>query len=518
MQTTTPRLVFTLCVLLGINTMNFFDRQILPAVQEKIRKEWRLSDSELGWLGTAFILLYAAVGVPLGRLADVGRRKWILAGGVALWSVMTFGGGFAWGFWSLFVLRLGVGVGEASCAPTASSLIGDLVPPERRARAMGVFMLGLPVGLALSFPISGTIAAHFGWEKAFFVAAVPGLLLAVLALFIAEPARGAADRHASAPLRPLAHVPAGREESITALPSGGKEEWITTPVRAGGESGERRAATPLPFLAVVRRVLSMPTMWWIIASGALHNFNMYALGTFLSSFLQRYHGLSVEAAGWVSGLAYGLGALGIFAAAWLGDRAFRRDVSGRLHVAWVGLAAVVPCLLLALAAPAGAWLRCAAWLLPGCMLLYAYYGTVYATIQDIIEPPLRGMAMAIYFCAMYFLGAVLGPVATGWASDHFARQAAAADRSTPPGMIASTVGLLGAPLGQGPFLAASALFPGRPEVVMERHKAIGLHDAMYLIPILNAALVVVLFAASRTVKGDYQRCRERMAGAAGAGG
>src|SRR5882724_2194601 len=149
MRITTPRLVFTLCVLLGINTMNFFDRQILPAVQEKIRKDWRLSDSELGWLGTAFILLYAVVGLPLGRLADVWRRKWILAVGVGLWSLLTAASGFAWSFWSLFVLRLGVGVGEASCAPTATSLIGDLVPARWRARAMSLFMVGLPGGLAL---------------------------------------------------------------------------------------------------------------------------------------------------------------------------------------------------------------------------------------------------------------------------------------------------------------------------------------------------------------------------------
>jgi MFS family permease len=461
MPTTTPRLVFTLCVLLAINTMNFFDRQILPAVQEKIRLAWGLSDSELGWLGTAFILLYAAVGLPLGRLADVWRRRWILAGGVALWSLLTLGAGFAWSFWSLFVLRLGVGVGEASCAPTASSLIGDLVPAERRARAMAFFMLGLPLGLALSFLVSGTIAEHSSWQDAFFVAGAPGLLLAVLALFIADPPRGGADPHFR---RRKAEGGRMKEESAS-----GTDSSFILP--------------PSSFREVVRRVLRMPTMWWIIASGALHNFNMYALGTFLASFLKRYHGVSLERAGQLSGLVYGFGALGIFAAGWLGDRAFRRGVSGRLHVAWVGLAAAVPCLLLALAAPAGEVWLCAVWLLPACMLLYAYYGTVYATIQDIIEPPLRGMAMAIYFCAMYFLGAVLGPVATGWASDHFARQAAETDDSL---------------------------------VVSEWHKAVGLHDAMYLIPILNAALVVVLFAASRTVKGDYLRTRERLGEAAGA--
>src|SRR5436190_7369606 len=187
MQTTTGRLVFTLGVLLAINTMNFFDRQILPAVQEKIKDQWKLSDTELGWLGTAFILLYAVVGLPLGRLADVWRRKWILAIGVGVWSLLTLGSGLAWSFWSLFLLRLGVGVGEASCAPAASSLIGDLVPAEKRARAMALFMIGLPLGLALSFVVSATVAQHYSWQNAFFVAGVPGLALAVAALFIADP-------------------------------------------------------------------------------------------------------------------------------------------------------------------------------------------------------------------------------------------------------------------------------------------------------------------------------------------
>jgi MFS family permease len=115
---------------------------------------------------------------------------------------------------------------------------------------------------------------------------------------------------------------------------------------------------------------------------------------------------------------------------------------------------------------------CVLGLLPACLLMYSYYGTVYATIQDLIEPSMRGTAMAIYFCAMYCLGAVLGPVATGWTSDFLALRAAAADGSS---------------------------------TVTELHKAVGLHDAMYLIPVLGAVLVVVLFAASRTVARDCLR-------------
>src|SRR5207253_444856 len=208
------------------------------------------------------------------------------------------------------------------------------------------------------FFVSGAIAERYSWQAAFYVAGLPGFALAVAALFIADPGRGGAETHAA--------------------------------TKAG----------TLPFGAVVRRVLSLPTMWWIIASGALHNFNAYALGHFGASFLIRYHHITVEQAGQVSSVVYGLGALGIFAGGWLGDRAFRRSVSGRLHVAWVGLALAIPCLLSALDAPPGELWLCATFWVAAQLLLYSYYGTVYATIQDIVEPPLRGMAMAIYFCAM----------------------------------------------------------------------------------------------------------------------
>jgi sugar phosphate permease len=320
---------------------------------------------------------------------------------------------------------------------------------------------------------------------------VPGLALAVAALFIADPIRGATDE-VPAPIGPVsreaverrfAEKPAGTAISVPPHVTGAGPEHLRAPEPfTSPDDGATRVgvADALPFLAVVHRVLRLPTMWWIIASGALHNFNMYALGQFLASFLKRYHGVSVARAGQISGLVYGFGALGIFGAGWLGDRAFRHGVSGRLHVSWIGLALAVPCLVMALAVPAGEIWLCAVWLLPACLLLYAYYGTVYATIQDIIEPSLRGTAMAIYFCAMYCLGAVFGPLATGWLSDSLAARAAAADYS---------------------------------ESVTEQHKAIGLHDAMYVIPLLSAVLVVVLMAASHTVKRDYQRQHERMVGA-----
>ena len=131
MKTPTSRPLLTLGVLLAINTLNFYDRQVLGAVAEPVRQQLDLDDAQYGWLTPAFVLLYAAAGVPLGRLADRGRRTRLLAGGVALWSVLTALSGLAWSFWSMFALRLGVGVGEAACAPAANVKESILRAPRR---------------------------------------------------------------------------------------------------------------------------------------------------------------------------------------------------------------------------------------------------------------------------------------------------------------------------------------------------------------------------------------------------
>jgi MFS family permease len=457
----TGRIAFVLCVLLGINTMNFYDRQVLGVVGEPLRKHWNLDDRQLGQLGTAFVLLYAVVGVPLGRWADVGKRTRILAVGILLWSVLTGLSGLAWSVTALFLFRLGVGIGEASCAPAANSLLGDFFPAQKRARAISLFMLGLPLGLGLSSVVSGEVAQRYGWRAALLVAGVPGLLLGLLVLAIPEPPRGAAEKHAV--------------------------------------GAARRQGSPL--LAVLR----IPTMWWIILSGALHNFNMYALGHFLAPLLERYYGLTTRGAGWVGGLVYGLGGAMILLGGWACDRASRRRVNGRLEVATAALLLATPCIYLALRQPRGEVVPFTAWLLPGYALFYFYYAGVYATIQDIVEPALRGTAMALYFFAMYLLGGAMGPYATGWVSDYCANRARAAEVS-PAGAVAS----LAVP-PEAPFpanLAWAALAEHTKKEAAAR--ATGLHDAMYLVPVLAAALVLVMFLASRTVRADHERLQKWM--------
>jgi len=418
--------------------MNFYDRQILAAVTEPLRKEWALTDSSMGLLGTAFTLLYAAVGVPLGRLADCWMRTRLLGIGVTAWSVMTAASGLAWNYWSLFLLRLGVGVGEASCAPAANSLIGDLYPPSQRARALSVFMMGLPVGLFLSYWLSGRIAHAYGWRAAFYLACLPGLILAVLALKIREPQRGAVE---------------------------------------GGRPGHhRREGSPY------RLLLGIPTMWWIIVSGALHNFNMYAINSFLTAFLSRYHHLGIKEATFISAVVLGgVGVIGLLAGGWAADHFGKARPDGRLLVASVTMLAAAPCIYLALRQPPGAILIFMLWMGSGSMLMFVYYSGVYAAIQDVVEPVLRGTAMALYFFAMYLLGASLGPLGTGMLSDYFAHKAMTAAGAT---------------------------------IMTEPFKAAGLHHAMHVIPLLTLLLAVVLLAASRTVTADMKRLRLWMAEAA----
>ncbi len=298
-----PGAVYALVVLFAINLMNFFDRQIIGGVGEGIRREWGLSDTALGLLGTVFTLLYAVVGLPLGRLSDKNERRKLLAGGVFLWSLLTAVSGVARSFAQLIVARLGVGVGEATCSPASTSMIGDYFPTTQRARAISIWMLGLPLGLGLANGAGGWILQNWGWRNAFYIAAVPGLFCAVAALAMREPKRGMVETHAV--------------------------------------GARRRAGNPY------RLVLSIPTMLWVIASGALHNFNMYALGAFVAPFLVRFHHMSFFAAGWVAAFVYGFsGIFGLTVGGALADRLYAKRVDGRLIVGTVAIVICAPLMYL----------------------------------------------------------------------------------------------------------------------------------------------------------------------------
>ena len=417
---------FSVVVLFAINILNFYDRHVPAALVEPMRKEFHLSDTQIGLIGSAFIWIYAIIGVPLGRIADTASRKKLLAWGVVIWTALTASAGLASTYTFLLFSRVGVGVGEAACAPTATSWLGDLFPPDKRSRILALFMLGVPIGGALGYFFSGPIAQAYGWRAAMVFAAVPALLLVPALLMLDEPQRGASELH-SAPL-----------------------------VRAS-----------------MWNVLRIPTLWWIIVSGALLNFNAYAFGTFLPAFLSRVHGVSLAKSGIDTGIVYLLGGVsGGIIAGYLGDFIVHRRKDGRLLCAAVLALVAIPFACVGILQPAGSLYLAMAFLAVTYASLTTYYGLVYSAIQDIVAPNQRASAMAIYFMAMYMCGASFGPLFTGKLSDVLAHRAAA--------------------------------LAGSPSVT-ETFRAVGLQQAMLVIPVLCVALAFVLYMGSRTVIADMAK-------------
>jgi predicted MFS family arabinose efflux permease len=330
----------------------------------------------------------------------------LLAAAVAAWAGLTALGGLAVNYGMLLATRLGVGIGEAAYAPAATSWIGDLVPAERRARALAGFMMAVPVGIMLSFAVSGPVAQAWGWRSAMAVAAAPAVLLAPALLLLREPPR----------------------------------------------SGAHEIERPM------NRLLRIPALWWIAASGVIVNFTLYTFSTFIAAFLTRYHGLSVAAAGLWAGVGSGVaGVLGAFAVTLWGDRAR----TGRLYLTAVAAAIAAPLALGGVLAPRGGVAAAIPLLMAAYGLLQMYYGLVYAAIQDIVPAGLRGTAMAGYYLVMYVCGGAFGPLFTGALSDRLARLAAGGT------------------------------------IVTESARAQGLHDAMYIVPVLCVALAAVLWRAGR---------------------
>lgn len=272
--------------------------------------------------------------------------------------------------------RLGVGVGEAGFAPAAQALIGDLYGSHRRSRALGIFMLGLPVGLLLAYFSVGAIAEAAGdWRAPFLVAAVPGVLLALWIARTKDTVRGAAE--------------------------------VTGP----------QAAASTPPSRPIRTLLSSRTMRWLIAAGVAFNFASYAVNTFTVPLLQRYYGLSLTSAAGAAGLVIGVtGLVGLLAGGMLGDRLSARSPRARLMLGAVASLLAAPLTFLGLrAGSSGGFVALFAL---GWLLSYAFLVTVYPALHDVVLPSLRASATAVYFAALYLTGGFAGPLVVGAISDY----------------------------------------------------------------------------------------------------
>ena len=311
-------------------------------------------------------------------------------------------------------------------------------------------MLGLPLGIFFSNWLSGSIVHHSGWRAAFYVACVPGLLCGLLTLFIKEPMR---------PGRPEGPGNGGLTHATTAGVS------VSPHPRHADHRLDRgfRRTSQLQYVRAQR----------------------FCAGP-VDALLRR----GDPTAGLVAGVSLGaVGIVGLLVGGWVADRVQRVRPNGRLLVAALAMLLSVPCLYFGISQPPGQMAGFMAWVGAGVMLMYVYYAGVYAAIQDVVEPGLRGTAMALYFFVMYVLGGAFGTYVLGGLSDWFAARAMR--------------------------MAGESLVKGR---VPEQFRGIGLHQAMYVVPLLCVGLAIVLFAASRTVGRDMRKLADWYAESSGESG
>jgi predicted MFS family arabinose efflux permease len=366
---------YILAMLVLVYTFNFIDRQIVGILAVPIKTELGLSDSQLGVMGgLAFALLYTTLGIPIARLADHASRTWIMTWALALWSAMSAACGLAHSFTQLFFARLGVGFGEAGGVAPAYSLICDFFPQNQRARALGVYSFGIPIGSAVGVVVGGIIASRVSWRAAFFAVGLAGLALAPLfRLTVREPARGMFDR------------PAARPEQSSLLE--------------------------------VLRVLRRKRSFWALSLGAAASSMMgYGMFFWMPSFLVRSFGLGLQQASLGFGAIVLIGGLvGIWLGAAVADRLGERRIEVYALVPAIAFAMTVPFYVAGVLSPT-LWM-CAALLLVPTALGLAWLGPVLSTVQHIVPPNMRVTASAIFLFIINLIGIGLGTPLIGALSD-----------------------------------------------------------------------------------------------------
>src|SRR5579863_5318765 len=367
---------------LGLLTLvyitNFIDRIVLGILVGPIKAELHLSDSQLGLIGgTAFALFYTALGIPIGWWADRASRVRIMTAALLCWSLFTALTGLAHGFLTLFLARLGVGVGEAGGVAPAYALIADYFRPGWRARVLGFFSLGIPIGSALGYLLGGYLTTAFTWRTAFMWLGTVGVVLAPLFLWtVREPERGRFDA----------------------------------------------AATPrqAPSLPEVWRVLAAKPAFWLLSLGAGCGSIMgYGLLFWLPSFFIRSDGMSVLAVSRLLGALLIFGGIpGILFGSYIADRLGLRDRRAYAVVPAVAFLCILPCYAIGTTLPMGpaAFLF---FLVPAALQL-VWLGPVIMAIQQLVPPTMRSMASAIFLFINNLLGLGLGALIIGFASDQLA--------------------------------------------------------------------------------------------------
>ncbi|HXE57739.1 MAG TPA: MFS transporter [Gemmatimonadales bacterium] len=448
---------YALGLLAFINLLNYLDRNVIFALFEPIKRDLVLTDTQLGWLGSAYILVFSLAALPFGLLSDLRSRRGVIAWGVAVWSAFTVLGGLVRTFAQLFVCRAAVGIGEAAYGPAASSLVADYFPGKGRAVAMGVLSSGLAFGGVLGILLGGVLEQAYGWRVAFLVVGVPGFAAAVLAARLVDPTRPPGQLHLRTYLRGLegglralvrqcfpliagtvVGVAAafvlervyGAEATVDLAALGAAVGiglaanivWWMRQVRAGRIDrtpfGGRMGGAFGELLAAGQRVLRTPTLLFVFPAGAMISFGMNGLVGWGPTFISRELGLSAGDAALILG-KWGLvfGTLGTLAGGTIADWLRRRTPRGRVLTVTAGFL---------LGGPLAVWLLTVRELevfVPGfCAAFFFlswYNGPQAAVIFDVVPARVGATVAGAYLLFIHLAGDAIALPLVGWLSDRF---------------------------------------------------------------------------------------------------
>lgn len=459
---------YVLCVLVIVYILNFIDRQILSVLAEDIKADLGISDADLGFLfGAAFAVFYAVMGLPLARLADVWNRKKLIAIGLGFWSLMTTLSGLARGFLPLAVCRFGVGVGEASASPSAYSLLYDYFPPRIRTTVLSIYSGGVFIGQGIGIFLGGMLL-HFwlqtypdpatapfglkGWQFAFFVVGIPGLLVALWVSTLREPVRGQLDGLSTPPhLQPFresfgllaAMLPptsvillwkrGGRRAVLINLAgalltvlavhgliqrTGDVEQWVALGVGVYAViCWTQTLALRDPVASTL--IFRNRTVMYTVIGAAAANFMLNSFAYWSIPYYQRhFHLESAQVGLMIGGATAAMGLLGVALGGIVSDRLRARWLSGKLLVVLVSLLGSIAAAVLLLVAPTVA----VAYAGSIVLLLFSSAGLAPAvsTLNDMVLPRMRATASAFGFMVTYLIAGALGPYFIGKMSDIFA--------------------------------------------------------------------------------------------------
>jgi len=357
-----------------VYTFNFIDRQLLAILQESIKLDLNLSDSQLGLLtGFAFAVFYVTAGIPIARWADRSNRRNIIAMAVGLWSFMTAFSGLAQQYWQLLLARIGVGVGEAGGSPPAHSIISDIFPPHKRATALAFYSTGVNIGILFGFLFGGWLNEYFGWRVAFLVVGVPGILLAIIVrTTLAEPIRGFAEK--------------------------------------------KTATEPVPLTSVLSLLWSRSSFRHMAMAAALNAFAGYSTSSWTASFMIRSHNMTTGELGTWLALIMGLGgAIGVFCGGMLADKLASRDIRWYMWLPAVTGMISLP-FMVAVYLVGGPYQALLLSIVPG-VLFNVYIGTTISMTHGLVGLRMRALASAILFFVLNMIGLGMGPWLVGFLSD-----------------------------------------------------------------------------------------------------